>query len=516
MNTQYSDKESNVDVLLVNPPSPIKYRYKVGHLGMGYLAAILRKKNFRVKVIDAPLIGLSMRETMEEISKAKNFFIIGFSVTTPEDFYNALEILSFLRMTKVRVYTCLGGYFPTFWFKEILERFKEIDFIVISEGEITFLELVTALRDERDIKEVKNIAYRENGNVILSQPSPLIKDLDGFPFPDRDTIEYVIREGYPVAIYSSRGCRYSCIFCQVSNFYHLCPGSGLRTRSPINVVNEIEFLNSIWGVKSFMFVDDSFLNATKESHIRAREIATEIIRRKLKIGFAIQCRPDAVEKEILHVLRKAGLYLVFLGIESGVERSLKYFKKGITLSQIRNSIRILKEFGIEIQSGFMLSDPNTTWEELKKNIKFLKDVREAIPLELHTLKVLKGTELENILRKENRLLGNGFYLGFYTNDPKVELFQRIIGDYGSSRLSAKVISKFYKILFSIGNFKNSSEEKRMKKEVEIIAESIRNVYLFFLEELMRYIDKGNLKEMPSLFNNLSEKFQQISKQMEEI
>jgi len=516
MNIQFSDKEYSVDVLLVNPPTTIEYRYKVEHLGMGYLAAVLRKKNFQVKIIDAPLMDFSIRETAKEILKTKIHLMIGFSVTTPEAFYNVIRILNFLHQTKVSVYTCLGGYFPTFWSKEILERFKEIDFIVISEGEITLLELATALRDGKGIKEVKGIAYRENGNVILSQSRHLIEDLDELPFPDRDTIEHVIREGYPVTIYSSRGCRYSCTFCQVSNFYRLCPGSRWRTRSPIDVVSEIDFLNSTWRVKSFLFVDDSFLDTTKESHIRACEIAAEIIRRKLKVKFAIQCRPDAVKKKTSRILREAGLYLMFLGIESGIEKSLKYFKKGITLSQIRNSIRILDELGIGINAGFILSDPNTTWEELKKNAEFLKKVREAIPIELHTLKVLKGTELENILRTENRLLENDFYLGFYTDDPKVELFQRIIGDYGRSGLSAAVISKFYKILFSIGNSKNSLQQKGLQKKVDTIAESIKDVYLSLLEELMSHIDKSNLKGISSLFNNLSEKFQQISKQIEEI
>ena len=517
MNTQYSDKESNVDVLLVNPPSStIRCRYKAEHLGMGYLAAVLQKENFRVKIIDAPLKDLSIRETVKEILKTKVSLIIGFSVITPEAFYVVMEIMSFLALAKVNVYICLGGYFPTFWFKEILERFKDVNSIVLSEGEITFLELVTALHDGRDIKEVKGIAYRRNGNIILNQPGPLIKDLDELPFPNRDTIEQVIREDYPVAIYSSRGCRHSCTFCQISNFYRLCPGPGWRARSSTNIVNEIEFLNSNWGVKSFLFVDDAFLDMTKESHTRAHKIATEILRRKLKIRFAIQCRPDAVEKKTFRILKEAGLYLAFLGIESGIEKSLKYFRKGIGLNQVRNSIRILTELGIEINAGFILSDPNTTWEELRENIKFLKEVREAIPIELYTLKVLKGTELENILCKENRLLTNGFYLGFYTNDPKVELFQRIIGDYGRSGLSAEVVSKFYKILFSIGNSKNLLEEKRKKKKVKIIAESIKDVYLFFLEELTKQIDKGSLKEISSLFNKLSGKFQQISKKMEGI
>lgn len=516
MNTQYSDKDNNVDVLLVNPPSTIKYRYKVEHLGIGYLAAVLRKENFRVKIIDAPLMNLSVRETVEEILKTKISLVIGFSVITPEVFYNVVEILNFLSLTKVSLYICVGGYFATFWFKEILERFKEIDFIVISEGEITFLELVTALRDGKDVKEINGIAYKDSKSVISNQPRPLIKNLDELPFPDRDTVEYVLREGYPVAIYSSRGCRYSCTFCQISNFYRLYPSSKWRTRSPINAVNEIEFLNSVWGAESFLFVDDVFLDTTKESHFRARGTAAEIVRRKLKIKFAIQCRPDAVEKETFHILREAGLYLVFLGIESGIERSLKYFKKGITLGQIRNSIRILNELGIRTNAGFTLSDPDTTWEELMENIKFLKEVREAIPIELYTIKVLKGTELEDILCKEKRLLINDFYLGFYTNDPKVELFQRIIGDYGGSELSGEVISKFYKILFSLGNSKNSFEEERMKTKVETTAECIKGVYLFFLEELMRHMDKGNLKQIPSLFNNLSKKFHRISKQMEEI
>ena len=101
MNTRCSEKENNVDVLLVNPPSSIIGRYKAEHLGMGYLAAVLQKENFRVKIIDAPLEDLSIRETVKKILKTKVSLIIGFSVITPEAFYSVIEIVSFLALVKV-------------------------------------------------------------------------------------------------------------------------------------------------------------------------------------------------------------------------------------------------------------------------------------------------------------------------------------------------------------------------------------------------------------------------------
>lgn len=515
MNTQYSDKESNVDVLLVNPPFPYKYWYKMEHLGLEYLTAVLRENNFRVRIIDAHLLNLDIKDVVKQIIEA-NPIIIGFTSCASESFFNILEITSTLKKRSINSYTCLGGYFATFWFKEILSKYEEIDFIVRCEGEKTFLELVESLVLKKNWEQIPGIAYKKYGKIIVTSPQHLIENLDELPSPVRDNIPKVVEKRLPVAISSSRGCTHFCTFCQIQKFYRLSAGSFYRTRSPKSVVDEIETLYNKWGVKTFFFVDDEFVDVTKSSKLRAIEIGKELINRDLKVKFGFQCRVDSVDEDTIKVLKKAGAYIIFLGIESGVQRVLNSFKKGVSLSQIKHAIKILNKHETIINPGFILCDFDTTWEELKSNIDFLKNNRDAIPLYLHGLSILRGTDLEASLNKEQRLIKKDFYLGTYISDPRVELFMRILSDYERSNIYSKAVLETHQILFSIGHQKALGEEIKLRNKVRWAFNHIKTLHLLFLENMIRYIDKGNLKEVPLLFKNLSEKFQQISKNMEGI
>lgn len=514
MNTRYSDKKNNVDVLLVNPPSPYKYWYKMEHLGLEYLTAVLREKSFRVRIIDAHLLNLDIKDVAKQIIEV-NPIIIGFTSCTSESFFNILEIISTLKKRSINSYTCLGGYFATFWFKEILSKYEEIDFIVRSEGEKTFLELVKSLVLKRNWEQISGIAYKKNGKIIVTSPQHLIENLDELPFPARDNMPEVMEKRFPVAISSSRGCTHFCTFCQIQKFYRLSAGSFYRTRSPKSVVDEIETLYNNWGVKTFFFVDDEFIDVTKSSKLRAIEISKELIKRDLNIKFGFQCRVDAVDEDTIKVLKKAGAYIIFLGIESGVQRILNSFKKGVSVSQIKYAIKILNKHEIIINPGFILCDFDTTWDELKSNVSFLENNREAIPLYLHGLSILRGTDLEASLNKDQRLIKKDFYLGTYISDPRVELFMRILSDYERSNIYSKAVLKMHQILFSTGHQKTLGEEIKLRNKVKWAFDRIKTLHLLFLEEMIRYINKGDLKKVPSLFKNLSEKFQQVSKQIEE-
>ena len=120
---------------------------------------------------------------------------------------------------------------------------------------------------------------------------------------------------------ASRGCARRCSFCSIHTFYRTAPGKVVRVRKPAKVIEEMQLLHRTHGVRVFLFQDDDFPlwgNA-------GRRWATEIVERLHESGLArgavwkISCRGEYVEPELFSRLRDAGLFLVYMGIESGIE-----------------------------------------------------------------------------------------------------------------------------------------------------------------------------------------------------
>ena len=397
-----------MDVLLINPP--LKLEDPTEHLGLGYLAAMLRAKgNYDVEIIDAPLSGLSLSQTVEEIAK-RQFNVLGISIPYQQWALVPLKMANMLRSRGLKAHITVGGFFPSFAYENLLKQFPSIDSVVRGEGEETLVDLVSAIVQGDDWRQVRGIVYREGDEIVCNPARPLIGDLDGLPFPGRDTLPSVLRRGGHASLLSSRGCYARCAFCSVVSFYGIGAGPKYRARSPQDVVDEIVQLQEEFGVTKFFFHDANFIGPGRAGKDRARRLAHEMISRGLQINFSIQCRADDVEEDLFSYLKEAGLRRVFIGIESGTQEALDRFNKGVTVAQNLEALELLGRLGLNMAVGFIMFDPDTKLEDVMGNIAFLKKAgvfrnKQATVDLLNHLQIFAGTPVEETLLKQGRLRG---------------------------------------------------------------------------------------------------------------
>lgn len=409
-----------MDVLLINPP--LKVEDPTEHLGLAYLAAMLRAKgNYDVEIIDAPLNGLSLSQTVKEIAK-RQFKVLGISIPYQQWALVPLKMANMLRSRGLKAHVTIGGFFPSFAYENLLEQFHSIDSVIRGEGEETLLDLVTALVQGDDWRQVKGIAYREGDEIVCNPTHPLIRDLDSLPFPERDTLPSALRRCGYASLLSSRGCYARCTFCSVVSFYGIGAGPRYRARSVQNVVEEIARLQKEFSVAKFFFNDANLIGPGRAGKDRAWRLADEMISRGLQINFSIQCRADDVEEDLFSYLKEAGLRRVFIGIESGVQEVLDRFKKGVTIAQNLEALEILKRLGLNMAIGFITFDPDTKLEDIMDNIAFLKKAgvyrnKQATVDLLNRLQIFAGTPIEETLLKQGRLRGAYLHYEYDISDP---------------------------------------------------------------------------------------------------
>ncbi len=422
-----------LDVLLVIPP----YYYKTKVLtssvkeyaGMGYLAAVLRENGYRVEILDADLAGYGIEETVDAVLSRKAM-VVGFTLLQVAA-TACIDVIKQLRSSGMRSHITIGGHFPSFTVGEVFKECEGIDSIVIGEGEYTLLELVGALKQDEDWKQIDGIVCVNDGKILINNPRPLIEDLDTLPFQSRDTLAEVIRRGGPAAIITSRGCYGNCAFCSVNAFYKKSPGPSWRGRSPEDVGDELEWVVKKWGADIFVFNDDNFFGPGKRGKERAYQIGEEILKRGLKIYFAIPAAVNDVDMDLFRFLKKAGLRSVFLGIESMNQSDLKFLNKHTTVAQNEEAIRRLEELGIFYQIGFILFYPHSTLKQVKYNITYIRDYilkNDYCGTQVFTgdLRIFHGTPLEKLLEGENYVHQDLFHYTYESQDRRVEKLRELM------------------------------------------------------------------------------------------
>lgn len=390
-------------VLLINP---LASRTPAECLGLEMLATIAKRDGFQVEIIDFNLEQISMNEFQIKLM-ALNPFIIGITLTELSiDITH--ELLSTIRKRLADVHITVGGYYPSYNSAEVLQRHCEIDSIVRGEGEATFSELLSCVSNSKDWKEIDGIAYNNGAEIKVNDPRKLIGDLDQLPFADRQYYytnkDKLIRD-IP-HIYSSRGCFGNCSFCSIHPFYGMSNEHiQWRSRSPENVIEEIEHLNNKYGYNELVFFDDNFIGTLDYGKLRAERFAKILIDKNINITYSISTRPDNIDIELFRLLKLSGLKHVFIGVESFIPRILSLYAKGISVETNISAIEILQSLNISTEIGFIMFNPYITYDELKLNYEMLKKVRKGLMITTLNLEleIYKGQPLEKKLRKENRL-----------------------------------------------------------------------------------------------------------------
>lgn len=388
-------------VLLVNPPSRDLRREEVvvPPLGLAYLASVVERDGYEVRIIDAFAEGLSRNDFAEEIKKAKAD-LIGIGGLTPT-IDNTLQTIKICR-PHTR-YIVLGGPHLSVHRQELFEDCPELDFGIVGEGEESFKDLVKRLAEGRDPWEVPGIV----GPETFTPPGNYIRDLDALPFPARHLLpnplyRYALWPGKKVTtMITSRGCPYGCIFCDKSIF-----GSKWRARSAKNVLDEMEGIVKNLRIPSIIIYDDLFTLEKK----RVQEICQGILERGLRFEWKCEGRVDRVDGEMLGWMKRAGCTLIAYGVESGNEMGLDYLQKGITLKHIHRAFELTRKAGIRPMAYFILGIPVETFAQGLRTIELAKELNPDYA-QFSILSPYRGTKLYEEAKAK------GWYAEVEANNP---------------------------------------------------------------------------------------------------
>lgn len=410
----------SADILLLRPRgrSTESRIFAMEQLGLSYIAASARAAALTVDIVDGVLEPDRYEVLLDTVQNGE-YGLIGYPIY-PETVRRVARDVAKLRMRGIQTHVTIGNHLATLHDKAVLTDFRQFDSAVRGEAESTMVTLTQCLSAGDDLASVQGLTYRQEHEIRRNPPRPNVQDLDTLPFPVRDTLPLVVRAGNAPLVYSSRGCNSVCDFCSVHNYFNASPNGKWRGRSPKNVVDELEFLSSEYGVQEFAFADEQFLGHGKQGIGRALGIAEEIIRRRLRVKWYIETRASGITYDVFAPLREAGLSAVFMGLESGYDPALKQMRKGLTVDRSMRAIEVLKSLEILPSAGFIMFRPDTSIEELEHNLDFLAEVGcIEITALVTAMRVYSGTALEHRLRSEGILRGTYYDYEWSFADPKV-------------------------------------------------------------------------------------------------
>ncbi|PLX98544.1 MAG: hypothetical protein C0624_14385 [Desulfuromonas sp.] len=371
---------ANCDVLLVQPPliSDMRYGKLAKHgpntmpFGLATIAAVLEQAGVSVAIYDAMAEGHTLELAADHICKSSAKYI-GLSFMTP--MYSVVRSLTEKVKTNTPEKTLIfGGAHPTILPEQTLENFPWVDYLVLGEGDITFVELIDNLSHHRPLKNIQGIALRNDQGIVLNPPRNPVIDLDTIPMPAwhllpmqkyRPTTSR-FRRLPSHCILTSRGCPMNCAFCSQTI------GRELRLKSSERVLKEIETLIEEYGARELIFYDSCF--TLNRKHVT--DICEKLISRGLnqKISWSCETRVDTIDSDLLNLLKRAGCWSVHFGVESGSQRLINMVNKKISKQQIRQAFKWAHDAGLHTAAFFMLGLPTETREESRETIAFAKEL----------------------------------------------------------------------------------------------------------------------------------------------
>ena len=362
--------------------------------GLACIAAVLKQNDIPVKILEANAHDLN-HEQIKQAIKEHNPDIVGVTATTSliEEAHDIAKLCD----KKIKV--IVGGIHASSLPVETLEKFQRFDYLLKGEGEFAMLELVKG----KAISKIKGLYYRKNGKIKANKPRELMTDLDSLPFPARELLpmDKYFSAGAKSQpsdyILSSRGCPYNCIFCAD----HLVHGKKFRYRSPQNIIKEIEEIYKR-GAKDFDFIDDNFTMLPE----RVDKFCDLMIKKGLNKKVTWRCangiRVDRITPKLLRKMKRAGCYMVSLGIESGNEQILTNMKKAINLDKVKRAVRWCNEIGIETRGLFMFGNLGENEKTMRDTIDFAKSLNLDTAT-FHITIPFPNTDYWKIVKKEGSI-----------------------------------------------------------------------------------------------------------------
>ena len=336
-------------------------------LNLLYVATVLKESGVHVELIDA---GQDPRQYAAFKKRIHDFAAV-ILLSSTNSFRNDVLAVEEIKRVYPEMVSIFFGAHPTFM-PEYCLRENAVDLVVMREPEHIIRDVVQKIIHQEDYRQVKGIAYRNGGAMVINSEYPFL-ELDDLPVPDRsflprgvDYFNPVVKRMPYTTMLTSRGCPAKCNFCTVPYFY----GKKIRLRSASNVVQEMKYLVSL-GYKEIFIRDETFTAYRR----RNEEICNRIIAEKIDVSWIANARVDLIDRKTIALLKQAGCHMLKLGVESGNQNILENIEKGITLEQTRRVFRWCRELGMETHAHVMIGCPGETHDTLNQTIRFVPNLR---------------------------------------------------------------------------------------------------------------------------------------------
>ena len=362
-------------ILFLNPPDPVlvgelknqTYSYFEPPIGLLYVYSYLKDtKKYDTRFIDLNIemkfIGKkNLQETLKYLVNDYKPDLIAISALyyTSRDIFH--KIAEEIKKINPDIKITLGGHYPTHITNLALAD-KNIDYAILSEGELGLANLIDALNNSSDLEKVEGIAFMKDGKITKNERRIFwtgFKNSKRLPWEDVK-MEYYFKEGksflYRIfkkgeiklgAMTATRGCPNRCTFCSSPNFFK----SLWRYREVDSIIEEIKFLRDNYGVNMIVFNDEN-MTVYKEWFLKLLDEMKKL-NIKWMVGGGLSAR-TINDEEVIKKMYEAGIAAFNIAIESGNEETLKKVKKPLTLGEVENVVRLIRKHGNAFIVGFFI------------------------------------------------------------------------------------------------------------------------------------------------------------------
>jgi radical SAM superfamily enzyme YgiQ (UPF0313 family) len=361
-------------------------------IGIMSLSAVLKRAGHECVMFDQANPETPNAVIIDEIRRQRPV-LVGFSFLSTTSYPYAKILARQVRAADEHVRLAFGGVFATLNAAPMKRQCPEVNFVCRGDGEQLLLDLLDRLDDPGT---VAGVTWTKDGEVVHTPDRPLDRNLDQWPFPDREGLPLDFIESMPLdvpavlsmerftSMQTSRGCPWPCVFCDIPMFNE----GKWRARSPQHVVEELNHLQRL-GYGTVYFVDDHFLLQPK----RIEAICKGINDAGVTIQWGCEGRVDSVAQHLFPAMAKAHCRTLMFGIESGSQKVLDRLKKKQTLAEAQTAVTNAKRAGIELVHGFfVVGSPDETVEDMRATFDFAAKLR-LDTFAFNRLCVYRGTPL---------------------------------------------------------------------------------------------------------------------------
>lgn len=416
-------------ILLINPPITV---FKGGTnpricmpLGLLYIAAQLEKEGYDVELFDALLQAKVLRdrghpqkwhfgerwEVIAQVIEKSNPNIVGISSIFSSQIENTKMVARMSKEVNSSILTVAGGPHPSACPQDMLSD-KNIDFVVVGEGEYLMPLLLKAIEDRYEMKNIPGLCTRYRGEEVKNLIPERIEDLDNLPFPayhlyDMQRYFLLQNQGFcarpvgsgkrEVSLITSRGCPYNCVFCSV----HSVMGKAWRPHSAKYVLEHIEFLKKDYDIDFIHFDDDNFSLDRR----RFEQILDGLSASKWNIRWepSSGLRADSLDEVLIKKAIVAGCQNITIAIESGVQRVLnEVIDKRLDLAKVIEVAKICKRLNVELYAFYVIGLSGETLKEIRETLIFAKKMlfRYFIVPQISYATPIFGSRLYDICKEQ--------------------------------------------------------------------------------------------------------------------